>query len=131
MRRPSNTTGKQMVSADELLLADPRLNRLTGLLRQFKLDRLRGLLLQDRGSRRSLATLSYVPHLHFHDVAAAQLAIDGVSIDVTEQRELPQYVPELVRCAGITSACCLQHPVRPTLPLREAQMLAQTGQILA
>ena len=64
---------------------DPSLHRLTGLFGELELDWAARLLLPDRRALLHRPRQRHVGYRELHDIAAAQLAVDGE----VEQREIP------------------------------------------
>jgi len=75
--------GEEKVPRLQPGLLDPRLQGIPGGLRDLELHRTLRLVLHDDGARRHLVSMTHVPDLQGHKVAATQLAVYAQ----VEQRE--------------------------------------------
>jgi hypothetical protein len=73
----SRSGWKKIVTRLQPCLRNPRIQRVPSLNRDFKLNRLSGLLLNDHCSWQYLITVGHVSDAERHQIAAAKLAVDG------------------------------------------------------
>ena len=82
-------------------MLEPSLKAGAGRFEQLELDRPTGRLLRDRGSRPDPAAADKLTDSDFHDIAAAQLAVDGE----VEKRAVPG-APFPVEPEPMAQTCC-------------------------